>query len=114
MQNNPYYGPDNGGFYRPCFMKDSNGNYVVCYSTINSGGVRGLSLSFTTKANDVKSLRGIDASAIPFMAAPTKKARWARVGTSFFDTTLNKWIICTQEGTSAVDSVWKDMNGNVV
>jgi hypothetical protein len=101
---------DAAGFYRPDLLK-VNGYYFLFTSTITKNGERGVTLSYSTKPNDILSLKGIDHSHIPFMAAPTKKPKGGYEGQVVFDKTLNKAIICTTGGRSAV---WKDFNGATV
>lgn len=112
-QTTATYGIDSGGLYRPSIHK-INGYYYILHSTIDIRGVRGVTLSYSTKPNDIYSLKGIDSYHEKFMAKPTKKSKWMRQGTIFFEKNLNKPIMCITEGTSTIDATYVDMIGNVV
>lgn len=109
-QINQTYGIDSGGLYRPAIHK-INGYYYVLHSTIDINGVRGITLSYSTKSGDIYSLRGIDSYHEKFMAKPSRMAKWMRKGTLFFDSNLNKPLMCFAEGTSTNDATYVDMTG---
>lgn len=110
MRKNDLGGIDAGGFYRPCMLKLS-GIYYVFTSTISKDGERGITLSIATKQNNILSLKGIDASYLTQMNAPSRKPKGGKKGQIIFDESLGKAIICTVGGRYAV---WKDFNGVTV
>ena len=98
--------------YRPTLLK-VNGYYYLYYGTIDRHNAWRITLSIAQHKNDISSLKGIDASFIPLMAKPTIKPKYANVGDSMYDATLDKPIWCKIGGGTTI-AVWVDANGTVI